>query len=147
MNSASTQHQRVHATLVEYQDQGLMMMGPSGSGKSDLALRLIEKGGRLVADDQVLLRYQDKELRGCAPETLRGLLEVRGVGIVKLSYHESFPVHLVIDLKKELSYERLPESHAVILLGEKIPKCYLWAFEASVIEKIGILVYREKKIV
>lgn len=123
-----------------------MMMGPSGSGKSDLALRLIERGGRLVADDQVLIRYQGKELRGCAPETLRGLLEVRGVGIVKLSYHESFPVHLVIDLEKKLSYERLPESHTVILLGEKIPKFHLWAFEASVIEKIGFLLYREKKI-
>ena len=142
-----TQCQKVHATLVEYQNQGVMIIGPSGSGKSDLALRLIEKGGRLVADDQVFLRHQHGVVRGYAPEILRGLLEVRGVGILRVPYHESFPIHLVIDLGKKDSYERLPESETFIILEKKIPKFHLWAFEASIVEKIRLLLfYREEKI-
>lgn len=131
--------QRFHATLVEYRTYGILLMGPSGSGKSDLAFRLIEKGGLLVADDQVLIEYQDGRLTGYPPESLQGLLEVRGIRIIKLPHHEFFPVHFVIELVREPSYDRLPEPQTLMLLEEKIPKFQLWAFESSILEKIGLL--------
>ena len=76
----------VHATCVALRAgrswRGVLLRGPSGAGKSDLALRLVEGGGRLVADDQTALVPQGSGLVASPPGTLAGLLEVRGVGIV-----------------------------------------------------------------
>ena len=73
----------LHATLVQLEQKGILLLGKSGAGKSDLALRLIEnKGAVLVADDVVVLQTENGHLYGQAAENLRGMLEVRGIGIV-----------------------------------------------------------------
>ena len=131
--------QHLHASLVDYRSRGILLIGSSGSGKSDLALRLIECGGLLVSDDQVLLRHQNDRLMGYPPQILRGLLEVRGVGIVTLPHHEYFPVDVVIELVTEPSYDRLPEPQTLMFLEHKVPKFQFWAFETSVVEKIGLV--------
>ena len=90
-----TDHDVIYATCVKVGSIGVLFLGASGSGKSDLALRLLDQHGRgtgeleitskLVADDQTLLRCEGKRIIASAPEVLRGLLEVRGLGIVQVS--------------------------------------------------------------
>ena len=70
----------VHATCVAIGDRAVLLCGPSGSGKSDLALRLIDGGAQLVADDQVVLRAEGGRIVARAPEALAGRMEVRGIG-------------------------------------------------------------------
>ena len=76
---------QVHATCLSIDDVGLLIRGPSGIGKSDLALRLIDKGARLVADDRVGLLVSDNHVIARAPATLAGLLEVRGLGMLAIA--------------------------------------------------------------
>ncbi len=93
---------QIHATCVARRGQGLLLLGPSGAGKSDLALRLIGRGFVLVADDRV-------DLEGVAaspPARLAGLMEVRGVGIVRMPHEAPVPVVLALDLA--MAPERLP---------------------------------------
>jgi HPr Serine kinase C-terminal domain len=80
--AAATDALMVHGTVVAIDGGGVLLRGPSGRGKSDLALRLIDAGARLVADDQVLLQRSGMQVLARAPAVLAGLLEIRGVGIV-----------------------------------------------------------------
>ena len=94
---------RVHAICVALPDagdgwSGVLLRGPSGAGKSDLVLRLIDGGARLVADDQTELRCVDGVLTACAPQSLAGKIEVRGVGIMELPYLDVVSLVLVCDL-------------------------------------------------
>ena len=95
----------VHAACVEWLGAGVLIRGKSGAGKSDLALRLIDAGAALVADDQVLLENGIAS----APARLQGLLEVRGLGIVRLPFVEKTAVVLTIDLCSADEIERLPD--------------------------------------
>ena len=93
---------QIHATCVARNGQGVLLLGPSGAGKSDLALRLIERGFVLVADDRV-------ELTGAIaspPDGLAGLIEVRGVGVVRMPHQA--PVRVVLALALGAAAERLP---------------------------------------
>ncbi|MDE0940637.1 MAG: HPr kinase/phosphatase C-terminal domain-containing protein, partial [Pirellulales bacterium] len=85
----------VHATCVAIGEVGVLLRGPSGSGKSDLALRLIEGGAKLVADDQVVLSEVAGSLLASAPAALRGKIEVRGCGILDIPYEKSVSMRLV----------------------------------------------------
>ncbi len=76
---------------------------------------------------------------GYPPQILRGLLEDRGVGIVTLPHHEYFPVDVVIELVTEPSYDFFPEPQTLMFLAHKISKFQFWAFETSVVEKIGLV--------
>jgi serine kinase of HPr protein (carbohydrate metabolism regulator) len=111
---------RLHATCIVVEETGVLLRGPSGSGKSDLALRLIDRGAVLVADDQVLLRQDGDQLLAEAPEILAGLLEVRGLGILTFPYRAEAPVGLVIDLVEPAEVERMPDQQTVSLLGNPI---------------------------
>jgi hypothetical protein len=91
----------VHATAVAIGGAGVLLCGPSGSGKSDLALRLIDRGAILVADDVVNLRLADGHLHAYPEPALRGLLEVRGVGIIEFPYLDEAPVALAVRLDGE----------------------------------------------
>ena len=71
----------LHASCAARGAEAVLLLGPPGSGKSDLALRLIQGGWALVADDQCVLRVEGETLRAEAPEALRGMLEVRGLGV------------------------------------------------------------------
>jgi serine kinase of HPr protein (carbohydrate metabolism regulator) len=120
----------VHATGVAIGGRGILIRGRSGSGKSDLALRLIDRGARLVSDDYTILRARNGRLWAEAPETIAGKLEVRGVGIVELPPATDVPVCLIADLDRIA--ERLPEAaDEESLLGIPVPAIGLAALEAS----------------
>jgi serine kinase of HPr protein (carbohydrate metabolism regulator) len=118
-----------------------MLRGPSGSGKSDLALRLIATGARLVADDQTELVRKGKVLIARAPDRLAGLIEARGVGIVKLGRDQVVmraPVALLVDLASPERIERLPEPAHECVLGLRLPLLTLAPFEASASAKLHL---------
>ena len=137
--------QLVHATCVALKVgrtwRGALLRGPSGAGKSDLALRLIESGARLVADDQTALARKGRTITGSAPPTIAGLIEVRGIGIVKLRRHQLMaraPVCLLVDLVPAGRIERLPEPAREIVLGVELPVVALAPFEASATAKLRL---------
>lgn len=129
----------IHGTSVAIDGRALLIRGPSGSGKSDLALRLIEGGAVLVADDQTELSRAAEGLNLSPPAAIAGLLEVRGVGIVRLPYLSSVPLALVVDLVSPSEVERLPEpGDGVDLLGRRVPRLFLAPFEASAAAKVRL---------
>jgi RNase adaptor protein for sRNA GlmZ degradation len=109
----------IHATAAALDGHAVLLLGPSGSGKSDLALRLIDRGWRLVADDQVVLTLRGGHLWASAPPTIAGLIEVRGVGIVPEPALAEARVALAIDLVA--APERLPEPARRHFHGLAIP--------------------------
>jgi serine kinase of HPr protein (carbohydrate metabolism regulator) len=120
----------VHATCVAIDGRGVLIRGASGSGKSDLALRLIDRGARLVSDDYTILSEQGGRILANAPQTIAGKLEVRGIGIVEMSRVADIPVALVVELDR--APERLPDGpREARLLGTVIPAIALAALEAS----------------
>ena len=129
---------RVHATCVVWQGKGVLLRGPSGIGKSDLALRLIDQGAVLVADDQVLLEREGDHLLASPPESLAGMLEVRGLGILKFPFEIRAPVGLVIDLVEAPAVDRLPESATLVLLAVSLPFYTLSAREPSAPLKVRL---------
>jgi serine kinase of HPr protein (carbohydrate metabolism regulator) len=115
-----------------------LLRGESGAGKSDLALRLIDQGALLVADDLVELSQQEGALIASAPQTIRGRMEVRGLGIMSVPSVDSAPVALIVDLVAPEAVERLPAS-AFEKIGEiNLPKVALAPFESSTPAKIRL---------
>lgn len=114
----------------------VMLRGPSGSGKSDLALRLIDQGAVLVADDRSCLEDIDGAVWISPPDPLAGKLEVRGLGIMQVSYQEKAPLRLVVDLKPLNEIERLPDQKTVTYLGYNVAYAQICAFETSAALKI-----------
>ncbi|WP_194743542.1 HPr kinase/phosphorylase [Thermaurantiacus tibetensis] len=97
----------LHATAVLLPAGGLLLLGRPGAGKSDLAFRLVEQGAMLVADDRVELRvHGDGGIEAAPPPRLAGLLELRGVGILRLPWRAPAALRLALDLDREP--ERLP---------------------------------------
>ena len=93
----------IYATCVAINGNGILILGKSGAGKSDLALRLIEnKNAVLVSDDRVDVKVENNVLFASAPENIKGMLEVRGIGIVKQKYAQTAPVRLVINLADDI---------------------------------------------
>jgi HPr kinase/phosphorylase len=132
---------RVHGTSVALAGTGVLLRGPSGAGKSDLALRLIEAGARLVADDQVELHPgPDGRLIMRPPEPLAGLLEVRGLGLLRFDHLAQAPLALVVDLVDEQAVERMPEALSVELAGSRVPLIRLSPWEASAAAKVRLAV-------
>ncbi len=107
----------LHGTCVKVGANAVLLVGPSGSGKSDLALRLIDRPGlttgaddmgcMLVADDQVVVRRVSDHLLASAPEALAGLIEVRGLGIMSVPALSEAKIVLVLDLAASAGIERL----------------------------------------
>ncbi len=128
----------IHATCVAVDGVGVLLCGPSGSGKSDLALRLIDGGAALVADDRVVLSVKDGRLVGRAPRAIAGLIEVRGLGPLPVRSVPSAPVALVVDLVPDAAVERLPEPDLRELLGVPLPLVRLDPFEASAAAKVRL---------
>jgi serine kinase of HPr protein (carbohydrate metabolism regulator) len=128
---------RIHGTAVALAGDGVLLRGPSGGGKSDLALRLIDGGARLIADDQTELRDIGGAVRMSAPATIAGRIEVRGVGIVAVSHQASAPLRLVVDLVAA-AVERLPEPAWCRFFGYDIPLLALVPFEASAPAKLRL---------
>ena len=130
----------VHATAIAAGGRAVLIRGASGAGKSDLALRclslaptaLLPLAAALVSDDQVRLKLQDGKIFASAPVELKGMLEVRGLGIMRIPSVEMAEVVLVADLVGSGTVERLPDPWPVAdILGHKVPVLRLWAREAS----------------
>jgi serine kinase of HPr protein (carbohydrate metabolism regulator) len=140
----------IHATCVAFRLRGrswraVLLRGASGAGKSDLALRLIEAGARLVADDQIELVRRGNSVMASAPARIAGLLEARGVGILKLARDQVVaraPVALLVDLAPPERIERLPEPARELLLGVDLPVLSLAPFEASAPAKLRLALTR-----
>ena len=132
--------QPIHASCIAVEGRAILLRGPSGSGKSDLALRLIDAGATLVADDQVVLETIGSELFASPPVPLAGKIEVRGIGIVEDQPWRRAPVALVVDLVRPDRVERLPEPQTCLLEGVDLPCLALAAFEASAPVKIRLAI-------
>jgi serine kinase of HPr protein (carbohydrate metabolism regulator) len=128
----------LHATAVAIDGQAVLLRGPSGSGKSDLALRLIDAGGRLVADDQSEVRRCGDGLLVCAPATIAGLFEVRGLGILRLDAAAEAPVAMIADLVAAERIERLPRRRTGTILEIAVPLIEIAPFEVSAPAKLRL---------
>jgi serine kinase of HPr protein (carbohydrate metabolism regulator) len=128
----------VHGTAIALGSDGVLLRGLSGSGKSDLALRLIDGGARLVADDQTELHRRGGALFMRAPAPLAGLIEVRGVGIARLPFVQDVPLRLVVDLVPHEAVERLPEPRFAELDGVSVPLVEIAPFAASAPAKLRL---------
>lgn len=120
-----------HATAIAINGHAVLLLGPAGSGKSDLALRLIDRGAKLIADDQVVLTAIDGVLYAAAPAATAGLIEVRGVGIESAApaVQVATPVAIAFDLTARP--ERLPDPVAHAIGGVSLPHLALDPFEPS----------------
>ena len=130
----------VHASCVAIDGSGILLRGLSGTGKSDLALRLIDEGARLVADDQVELARAGDRVLASAPAKLAGLIEVRGLGIVRLDPLTNVPLLLVADLGTADAIERMPEPATTQILGIGLVLLRLDPFPASATAKLRLAV-------
>lgn len=119
----------LHASTVAIGGRAVMIEGPSGSGKSDLALRLIDRGAMLVSDDYTLVARQGETLTARAPDTIAGKMEVRGLGVVELPHVDDVPVELIVQLDAEVP--RLPERRTRQVAGVAIRELALDPFTAS----------------
>ena len=137
----------VHATCVAIDGRGVLLRGPSGSGKSDLALRLIQTpppvGGapaKLVSDDQVGLTLRHDVLWAQPAPNLAGKIEVRGLGIINMEHSSEVPVHLVVDATDREDVPRMPEPDQVVgLCGCRVPVVALAFLEASAPIKVRLM--------
>ena len=126
----------IHATCINLNSKGVLILGDSGSGKSDLALRLITMfSAKLVGDDRINIKKNNRKIIASSPDVLKGLLEVRGVGVIKINYKEETSVDLVIKLTSE-KIERMPESLKYELDGVSLPLFYLNPLEVSAPSKV-----------
>ena len=133
----------VHATAVLIDGRAVLLRGPAGAGKSQLALRLIAAFGArgrdaaLIGDDRVRLEGHGDRLVARAVPALAGLLEVRGHGIVRRPHEAAGVVALVVDLGTETP-ERLPEEEATreVLAGVAVPRLALWQLDQAAVERI-----------
>lgn len=132
--------ERLRGTCIALQGSGVLLRGRSGCGKSDLALRLIDAGAHLVADDYTEVVAADGRLFAASPSELRGLLEVRGIGIVRLQSAGSVPLIANIDLVSTRDVERMPACESIEVLGVSVPSFRLAAFEPSCVAKVGLVV-------
>ena len=132
----------IHASCVALEGKGVLLRGVPGAGKSDLALRLIEGGAALVADDQVALTSSGEALLAAPPARIAGLLEVRGIGILSMDFVTQCPVHLVVDLVQPNAIERMPKATTVDLCGHRIAHVLLAPFEASAPAKVRLALSR-----
>jgi serine kinase of HPr protein (carbohydrate metabolism regulator) len=131
----------VHASTVASEGRAVLITGPSGSGKSDLALRLLDRGFSLVSDDQTIVRKDGSRLLASAPANIAGKLEIRGVGIVDMEAVSDVPVALLVELTSDI--QRLPDdSRERPILGVPLPLISIDAMTASAPSKVALALDR-----
>lgn len=135
----------LHATAVVRHGpqgwRGILLRGPSGSGKSDMALRLIDAGWRLVADDYVHVFASGGGVFACTPERIAGRMEARGLGIVPLSFRPVARIVLLVDCIQAPA-ERLPDEDRETLAGVSLARLTLDVRPASAVVTLGLAIER-----
>jgi len=139
--SARLSSENIHASTVARDGRAVLICGPSGSGKSDLALRLLDRGFTLVSDDRTIVRKEGSRLIASAPPTIKGKLEVRGVGIVEMPTVSDVRVALIAELTSDI--QRLPDDgQERLVMGLAIPLVSIDAMTASAPSKIALALDR-----
>jgi serine kinase of HPr protein (carbohydrate metabolism regulator) len=133
----------IDGTAIAIGNTALLLTGPSGSGKSDLALRMIDGGARLIADDRVELVIESDRLccraPAAMPANLLGRIEVRGIGIVPAPRASgATPLQWVVELVPAGEVERMPAAESRAFLGHAVPLLRLAAFEDSTAVKLRL---------
>ena len=141
MSSRLLSSETIHASTVASDGRAVLIAGPSGSGKSDLALRLLDRGFTLVSDDQTIVRREGDRLMASAPPTIKGKLEIRGIGIVEMDTVDDIPVALFVELTSEIM--RLPDDRRERpVLGVNLPLVSVDALTASAASKVALALDR-----
>ena len=131
----------VHASTVASEGRAVLITGPSGSGKSDLTLRLIDRGFTLVSDDQTIVKRDGERLVATPPPTIAGKLEIRGIGIMEMDCVSDVPVALIVELTSEI--QRIPDdSRERPILGVRLPLISIDAMNASAASKVALALDR-----
>ena len=128
----------IHSTAISLNGDGVLIKGPSGSGKTDLALRLIESGGKLISDDQVVVKRKAERLFLSSPKELNGLMQLSGIGIVKVDYVQNIPLELVVKLQPYNVLDPFPINREEFIKDLSIPALNLYSFAVSATSKIKI---------
>ena len=128
---------KFHSTSVVIEDLGILIRGQSGSGKSDLALRLIDSGATLISDDLTICKKIGDYLYLYPHSKTKGLLEVREIGIMTVPYVDNIKLTLVVELV-EKEFERIPGLMTCSILGIKFPKIKIFGKSSSAVAKIKI---------
>jgi HPr kinase/phosphorylase len=132
--------ERIHGTCVAINGYGVLFRGPPGSGKSDLALRIIDSGGQLVADDQTIITRKGDTIIISSPESIRHKIEVRGIGIMTFSAKKEAPLTLILDMLPPINIERIPQVKFCDYLNVKIPLLGFSPFENSAVSKVKLAI-------
>ena len=131
---------KVHGTSVSIDGDGVLFRGPPGSGKSDLALRMINYGAQLVSDDQVCLVRQNDKIFMSSPPTIRNSMEVRGIGIVNTIAQKEAPLILVLNMSPNNAASRMPIWQLCTFLDIKVPAVEFAPFEISAHLKVKLAI-------
>jgi len=132
----------LHASTVAIDGRAVLLTGPSGSGKSDLALRMLDRGFTLVSDDQTIVRKEGDRLLASAPPNIAGKLEIRGIGIVEMERVDNVAIALIVELTNS-QIQRLPDdSRERPILGVKLPLVTIDALTASAPSKVALALDR-----
>jgi len=115
MTDQTTPHnENVHGTCITIKGHGVLLMGASGSGKSDCALRLLDAGAMLISDDRTILTADAAtgQLVASSPAPIKGLMEIRGIGVVRWESVDEAPLRLVISATDSAAVPRMPDLQA-----------------------------------
>lgn len=141
MSGSRLSSENLHASTVAICGRAVLISGPSGSGKSDLALRMLDRGFTLVSDDRTILRKEGGKLLASPPATISGKLEIRGVGIVDMDSVSDVPVALLVELTADI--QRLPDDDRErLIMGIGIPLIRVDAMTASAPSKVAVALDR-----
>lgn len=141
MNGRLLSSETMHASTVAADGRAVLLTGTSGSGKSDLALRLLDRGFTLVSDDRTVVRRDGNRLVASAPPNISGKLEIRGIGIVEVDMVDNVPVALLVELTSE--FQRMPDdSRQRPVLGVPLPLVSVDAMTASAASKVALALDR-----
>jgi serine kinase of HPr protein (carbohydrate metabolism regulator) len=136
----------LHGNCLWVNETGVLILGDAASGKTELALTMINSGrGTLVADDQVIIEREHKILMARPPEGLQGLMQINGIGIVNFDNIAPVPLHLIIELVPHTDVPLIPEKSEKEIQGLSLPLLKLVGHEASSADKLWLATNLLKK--